>query len=664
MTTYRKIQTNGLHTEEALNILKEEIKDENSLSTILEKAKQILERSVDPTQGPPSKPNDGLLYGLIQSGKTSIITVLIALAVDNGFQCVLILTSDIDLLYCQTLERIRKALRGINVLGKNDSKDQIRFQRQTRTTPFAIVCSKNSSKLSSLLNAFQSSSAKNISILIIDDEADQASLNTRASRGGNQLSRINNVISNLRNFFPINTYLQVTATPQALFLQSPDGRYRPTFTVLSEPGPGYIGGERFFGDGAHLVEHVSLDEVNYLVSPNQPSSSGNIPIGLRRALLTFFVGATSRLIKNSSNNFAFLCHVSLNQRDHQFIVELIDRYKERMINWFKNKSKPSFENFKIELQAAYTNLAKTEPNLPPFEDILTKLEFYINGANIKLINALTNEEVNLDAAYNIFVGGNKLGRGVTIKNLLVSYYGRNPRRPNADTVLQHARMYGYRNKDMGITRLFLPERLENHFRIIHDMEKGLRRLIERHPMGYFEGVYISSPLQPTRRNVLDPNSIGFYLGGSYCNPIYPLRNKDVVDNTKWLDEKLEQYDDSIPYYKTNIDEIISIIKKCEHDPDYGADLWNKKNLITALEKIKDLRGESAYIRVRRNRNLSTKRNETQGFLSGGEATVVPNDALTLFIYRLSKRNSEDFEVWWPLIRFPEGNYVLAFSFRT
>ncbi len=83
----RKIISDGSHTFEVLNILKSEIKNPKSLDSILQKAVQVVERSVDPIAGPPEHPSDGLLYGLIQSGKTSIITVATAVAVDNGFQC-------------------------------------------------------------------------------------------------------------------------------------------------------------------------------------------------------------------------------------------------------------------------------------------------------------------------------------------------------------------------------------------------------------------------------------------------------------------------------------------------------------------------------------------------------------------------------------------------
>jgi len=448
-----------------------------------------------------------------------------------------------------------------------------------------------------------------------------------------------------------------------LFLQRPHGSFRPAYTVLSEPGPGYIGGETFFIENSPYIINVELNEVNSLLATNQPTNSDRVPSGLRRALLTFFVGATSRLIDRPTSNFAFLCHVSVNTRDHENIVGLIDRFKERTVRILDNTRTARYSSLVTELRTCYQNLVSTEPNLKPFDEILDKFKFYLRGANIKLINASSNEEINLDSAYNIFIGGNKLGRGVTIKNLLVSYYGRNPLRPNSDTVLQHARMYGYRSNDLGITRIFLPERLERHFRLIHEMENALRNLIARHPMGHFEGLYISNPLQATRRNVLNPNSIGLYTAGSYCNPSYPLRSEEVVANTAILDQNLQEFSEELPYIETTIDFIINIIKKCEHDPQFGSDLWNKKNLIIALEKSGDILGDKAYIRVRRNRNLVQPRAETQGFLSGGEAGEVPTDAPALFIYRLNRRQAEDFEVWWPLIRFADGNYVFAFSFR-
>ena len=663
----------GAHTTEVLNVLSAEIKYPDSLRAITEKAVQILEQSVNPIGGVPDHPSDGLLYGLIQSGKTSIITVAAAMAADNGFQCILILTSDIDLLYDQTKERAVKALRGLHVLGKNDWKDAPRFERQLKTTPFVVVCSKNGSKLKSLLEAFKAAHAKGLPTLIIDDEADQASLNTntrKASKGGAQVSRINDVITEFRNFFPVNTYLQVTATPQALFLQAPDHNYRPSYTVLSEPGPGYVGGEAFFESTGRILRDVDLHEIDQLRATNQPSPTDTVPTGLKKALYTFFVGATSKVMKDPQECYAFLCHVSVSKRDHEHIVNLIDRFKGDAINILQSATTKSYETLVKGLREAYDDLAKTEPSLPGFDEIVEKIKFYLKGATIKLVNATSSEEVKLESVYNIFVGGNKLGRGVTIKNLLVSYYGRNPKKPNADTVLQHARMYGYRTKDLGVTRLFLPERLAEHFRLIHQMESALRDLVKKYPKGKFEGLYISSPLQATRRNVLDPNSIGYYVAGRMYNPTYPLRTQQALAHTKSLDAKLASYDGTSSGQAVTIDLLIELLHECKANPEYGVELWEMKTITVALEKLKALKkpdgnlqyGNKAYLIVRRGRKLETARRETQGIHNSGEEALAPTDAPALFMYRQDATSKGEVEVWWPQLRFPDGNYVMAFSF--
>lgn len=654
----------GAHTTDALSVLGTEIKYPESLRSITERAAQVLEQSVNPIGGVPSHPSDGLLYGLIQSGKTSIITVAAAMAADNGFQCILILTSDIDLLYDQTLERIRKALRGLTVLGKNDWKDALRFERHLKARAFVVVCSKNGSKLKSLLEAFKAAHAKGLSTLIIDDEADQASLNTYTSKGSAQVSRINEVITDFRTFFPVNTYLQVTATPQALFLQAPDHRYRPSFTVLSEPGQGYVGGEAFFEPTGKILRYVDLDEIDHMRTTHQPAPTDTVPTGLRKALYAFFVAAASRVMKEPQESYAFLCHVSVNKRDHQHIVNLMDRFKADTINDFQNQNAKSYTALLKGLRDAYDDLSQTDSSMPEFDKIVEKIKFYLQGATIKLVNATSSEEIKLESVFNIFVGGNKLGRGVTIRNLLVSYYGRNPKKPNSDTVLQHARMYGYRTKDLGVTRLFLPDRLAEHFRLIHQMESALRDLVKKHPSGKFEGLYISSPLQATRRNVLDPNSIGYYVAGRMYNPSYPLRTQQVLTHTKSLDTKLADYDGMSSGKPVTIDFLIELLYECKADPAYGVELWEMKTITAALEKLKALYGNKAYLVVRRGRKLETPRRETQGIHADRDEVdkLASMDAPTLFMFRQDSTSKGEAEVWWPQLRFPEGNYVMAFSF--
>src|SRR5262249_44312867 len=156
-------------------------------------------------------------------------------------------------------------------------------------------------------------------------------------------------------------------------------------------------------------------------------------------------------------NCAFLCHVSTRTSDHGHIVDLLRGYKTALTAGLKGNSQKVFDRLRI----AYDDLALTHEKLraTSFDELLDSIKFYSAGIVVKLVNGETDEDVAVRSPYNLFVGGNKLGRGVTIKNLLVSYYGRHPRKPQADTVLQHARMYGYRRRDIGLLRLFLPPQL-------------------------------------------------------------------------------------------------------------------------------------------------------------------------------------------------------------
>lgn len=661
MAKPRALVTNGIHTQEVLSVLEKDL-GKTGAAVALKKASKIIELAVDPIAGAPPEPSDGLLYGLIQSGKTSILTVSAAMAADNGFDCILILTTDIEPLYDQTLDRVKAALRCLTILGKKDWKDPVRFAKQLQSKPFGIVCSKNGSMLKGLLESFRTAKAKGLSVLIIDDEADQASLNTFTAKQSGKVSTINQAITNFRDYFPTNTYLQVTATPQSLFLQRPGHRYRPSFTVLTEPGTGYVGGDEFFGESSkNLLRDVDLNEIASLKASNQPKPTGAIPSGLKKSLFAFFVGAASKVVARPTENFAFLCHTSMGTKDHEYIRLLLDDFKGDTINAFKNKPSAKYAALEKGIKEAYDDLVKTDPSIAPFAEILGKIERYIPGANIKLINAISNDEIKLDSVFNLFVGGNKLGRGVTIKNLLVSYYGRNPKTPRADTVLQHARMYGYRQSDLGVTRLFLPSRLAANFKSIHEMEKSLRDLLKNRET--FEGLYISGDWAATRSNVLDPNTIGYYVEGSSYNPRKPLRSSAAKKTTEWINNELLKVKDAPPYTTVTIKRVIELIDKIQLDPDEGARLWDLKAIRSALDVLQTRsKNDNAYLVVKRNRDLKAIRTERNGIIQSAEAVLAPTNAPTLFMYRANATADGEAEVWWPQLRFPDGNYVLAFSF--
>lgn len=648
------------HRDQVINLLKTQIENPEEVDDIQATAEQVANRWVDPVSGGIEDVN-GLIYGLIQSGKTGVLTVTGALGADEGYRTVLILTSDNVPLYEQTLGRAREAFPGMDILGKGDIKDWKAFTKRIKGGVCAIIMTKNAGHLDTLIENFKKGNVKGLSSLIIDDEADQASLNTRSKKDDGTRSAINDKILELRSFFEKNTYLQVTATPQALFLQPTGHEFRPKFTVLSHPGSGYVGGDDFFGEGSTLVREFPIDDIGALTSGSQPSPSGRIPLSLLRALDTFMIGATYKRLQAANQNCAFLCHVSTRKDDHRHIEALLRRYKTDLAAGAKARS-PAFIK---RLTTAYEDLSKTHSGLAEtdFDELVEGIEFYSAGVVVKLVNGETDEDVAVHSPYNLFVGGNKLGRGVTIKNLLVSYYGRNPKKPQADTVLQHARMYGYRRADIGLLRLFLPNELHVVFKAIHKMERGLRDLIAQAPGEEFRGVYVEGSMNATRSNVLVPGALGVYTGGGNYNPAQVMRDTSSESATKELNDMLA----TIPnkqYKRITLKELRRIIELTRADNSQSERVWDAIAIAESITTFSKLQKQTdGYVYVDRGRGLSGSktRRETRGILSGkGEAETVPDNRITLFLLRTKAERSMK-EAWWPQIRFPNGRYGFAFA---
>lgn len=645
------------HRDEVLNVLKKQIGNDDEVDEIKATAMRVSAKWVNPLSGGKEDTN-GLIYGLVQSGKTGVLTVTGAIGADEGYKTIIVLTSDIDPLYAQTLGRVREAFPGMDILGKSDFNDVSAFLARIKSGICAIVTTKNTTILGKLIENFQKGNLKGLAALIIDDEADQASLNTKERKADGTRSAVNDCIVELRGFFQKNTYLQVTATPQALFLQTPKHDFRPQFTVLSYPGAAYVGGDDFFGDTTSLIEEFDLNDIQALTAGSQPSPSLAIPKSLLRALDTFMVAATHKRMIDASQNCAFLCHVSTRRDDHAHIESLLRKYKTDLNAGTKSRNK----NLVDRLRAVYDDLAVTHRALSTtaLDDIVEHIAFYSASATVKLVNGDTDEDVAVLSPYNLFVGGNKLGRGVTIKNLLVSYYGRNPVRPQADTVLQHARMYGYRRKDIGLLRLFLPHELHVVFKAIHKMERGLRELIAKNPDEAFRGIYVEGALKPTRANILLPGAIGIYAGGGVYNPAQVIRDKSVDRATAEIDKLTSAISDK-HFAEVPLATIRRLIELTCDDESASARIWDSDAIAESVDELSVVRKDkTGYVYVDRDRGLRENRDETKGILSGGEPSSVPSDKLTLFLLRLKPDRGESAS-WWPQVRFPDGRYAFAFA---
>src|SRR5690242_13159541 len=166
------------HCDQTIALLQKQIGNSEEVNDIKMTAEEVGAKWVDPLSGGKEETN-GLIYGLVQSGKTGVLTVTGAIGADEGYQTIIVLTSDINPLYEQTLGRVKEAFPGMDILGKADIRDLASFQERVKGGRTAIVVTKNAGHLGTLIENFRKGNLKGLSCLIIDDEADQASLNTK-----------------------------------------------------------------------------------------------------------------------------------------------------------------------------------------------------------------------------------------------------------------------------------------------------------------------------------------------------------------------------------------------------------------------------------------------------------------------------------------------------
>jgi hypothetical protein len=221
-------------------------------------------------------------------------------------------------------------------------------------------------------------------------------------------------------------------------------------------------------------------------------------------------------------------------------------------------------------------------------------------------------------------------------------------------------MYGYRRKDIGLLRLYLPRELHIVFKAINKMERGLRDLISRNPGEEFRGVYVESGLNPTRKNILAPGSIGVYSAGSNYNPSQVLRDERVEISTEKIDKKLGNISNK-QSAEMSVEDMQTLIALTMPDQTQSERVWNPVAVAESLAQFAKLYGHvTGHVYVDRDRDLEAKRAETAGILTGGEYKSVPGDKIALYMLR-TKAGRGKLAAWWPQIRFPDGRYAFAFA---
>ena len=509
---------------------------------VLDETYRIMEVCGNPNN--PTNSETGIVIGYVQSGKTLSFTTLTALARDNNFRIVIIIAGTSVSLLDQSTRRVRNDLRIDTRYGFDQKWTQIRNPNtqedidtigntldqwadptfpEDRCRTILITVMKQGSHLQNLARVMEEMNLDGVPTLIIDDEGDQASLNTRArwaARQGidvdslteSEVSTIYRRITTLRNIFPHHTFLQYTATPQAnLFINIMD-RLSPNFIKLLTPGGEYTGGIAFFRENNNLIREIPANEIGnanqLLVEP---------PDSLLAALRIFYLGVTAGTVLRSDRlpgqrNRSMLVHPSRLQGDHTTFYSWVNNIKEswrRLLTGADNEEKSELLN---EFRQSYNDLLLTVPDLPPFADLSNNdLIHTIQYTPIIEVNSRrgATPQIHWQDHYSwILVGGQSMDRGFTVEGLTVTYMPRNVGVGNVDTIQQRARFFGYKRNYLGYCRVFLDEVTIDAYNSIVEHEEDVRgRLTEfdvnnKHLNDWEREAVLDQMLNLTRANIL------------------------------------------------------------------------------------------------------------------------------------------------------------------
>ena len=468
----------------------------------------------------------GLVLGFIQSGKTTNFTALIAKAADAGYRLFIVLSGIDKGLRRQTQMRIDRELVGLgDERGKTPkvpfppqgkqwhrlTSDEVDGDFQSGTfnqavlqgpEPVIMVVKKNGSVLRRLFSWLDSAPPdimREIPTLVIDDEADLASIDTRGSYQTpdeelppdyTEPSVMNRLIRELLNRFRKKAYVAYTATPFANIL-IPHDTYDPKVQndlypkdfIVDLPKPdGYIGAEDLFGKndsstgeydpGLDVIRTVPDEDLTLL-------ENGNVPSSLDQALLNFVLSGAARAQRGDAlKPCTMLIHTSRLTASHETVAQIVmDRFNEFRNLWrydrgggIRKTLNDMWEtDFKDTVRAIYplkvVDFSQIEKFITPF----------FESVQIRTVNSWTGEIIDYEREPElkaIIIGGNRLSRGLTLEGLTVSYFVRETNM--YDTLMQMGRWFGFRADYLDLTRIWTTDVLSALFADLAYVESRLR----------------------------------------------------------------------------------------------------------------------------------------------------------------------------------------------
>ena len=620
------------------------------------------------------------------------------------------------------------------------------YQLNDPANKFIIVCKKENTNLKDLIELFENSEVlRRKKVLICDDEADFASRAYYQSKGELSLLRIAEHIEKFVALPAFCRYMQITATPYSLYLQ-PDGTVQlrdgqeaspwlPRYTGLVPIHDKYIGGKQYYVDSQEgeiddegilhpanmygcLYQPVDQICIDILSARNEfylesRAHSENLD-SLNFAVVSYLFAAAVRSIqkkKKSNKKYYSSCliHCEINKHKHAWQEELITEIIEDIKQAFLHKANSDLHILDLESDA-YESLKLSNElgnrqgliheKFPTFAEVEAEVKRILeyNDYTINVVNSeepgkvatMLNEkgQLRLEQALNFFIGGSILDRGITIDNMLCFFYGRDPKKFQMDTVLQHARMYGARDKeDMACTRFFTTPDIYDVLKTMNVFVDYLYQYLKAHRdtvqtddftsmvIGYDKRISPSAQNKytPANTKVLKPYQRTYPVG---FQTIEPTENNKL---TKKIEEVLQHAVEGKKanedgFYLVHYNDIVEILSLIRESYTYATEYnnvgleWDINDMVTPLEHLTYDTDGMVLVAVRGDRNLSREREnifDKRGrFIdapeAGGEIKIDIKNAIDRPVLVLLKQNGSKDLGWrgtafyWPVLTTPQN----------
>nr|MBP3259204.1 hypothetical protein [Bacilli bacterium] len=573
--------------------------ESEKMQTVLSAAK-ILGQCPNPNGRKIQK--TGLAIGKVQSGKTSNFISLAALAFDNGYRIVVIFGGNTKVLLSQTEKRINESF-------DLDSREDYKFSTFSSSGDLNSDALKNNyasrkniiitglkeyTHIRNIKRFIKDAGLSDVPILIIDDEGDQMSLNGSVNKDEETTTYRN--FKELLIDLNFSTFISVTATPQANLLIDICNILSPDFIELIQPGEKYCGFSTYHYKP--VTEYISIipDYENVILD-----EESGIPASFEEAVSTFYVGSIIRKRRGDNTTHSMLIHPSQKIKDHSIVVRKLEILLNQLKDYIESGEESAISKVEKFLSRGLNNLKETVPESYNSSDLIGdfKAELY-NTSTIVLNGTNANNEVDYKSNRNVIVlGGTMVERGLTIKNLAVTYIVRsNKGKENADTVEQRTRWFGYRTNKYGsyldLCRVFLTDSMANNFYNLGQHEKSIwdniiyskkQGIVAKKMQLLFE---LDGHFNPTRLNVIpemskfefgkwkQQKSVGDLVDTGY----YKILNKELYDYLR----------------KYNFERIYmgNFVHKCYLDVDFE-DFYH--TILSKFYSNKDLKFDIDYIRA-------------------------------------------------------------------